>query len=592
MSVVLQPLPLDAPRSAVDVLNSACFCFSLDAKALARALDSELGQPGLSDMVRQRCPFLFAALPVFVATPQLHRMAQVMQAVESVVALASYREQVLGAAPAIARLGTRGPLGAFFGYDFHLSGGHLGLIEINTNAGGAMLNAVLARAQHACCAAVDSMVPTLASVVEFERQIVAMFHHEWTLAGLASGSSAGLRPLASIAIVDVAPEDQYLYPEFLLFQQLFERHGLRAVIADPAALEWRDGVLWHGGLAIDLVYNRLTDFYLEQPGSAALREAYLQQAVVLTPHPQAHALYADKRHLALFSDAARLQALGVPQATQQILLEHVPRTEVVDAADAQRLWDSRRSLFFKPVAGFGSRAAYRGDKLTTRVWQDILAGDSVAQAIRAPGERVIDDPDATAAERATKAMKFDLRAYTYDGAVQWVAARMYQGQTTNFRTPGGGFAPVYSSADGWGRSSLTCTGDGEAGATAEHASYVFLLDESSAVHAVPHALYVALARGEATLEAMAGKALRLADWFVRLKCGAPDTVVNETYSLLRFDAQGRVDRAHVPGAAQESADATEENAAWPTTAERDRMRELLFGTAPTTDTSCAASVVN
>jgi len=28
--------------------------------------------------------------------------------------------------------------------------------------------------------------------------------------------------------------------------------------------------------------------------------------------------------------------------------------------------------------------------------------------------------------------------------VQWVAARLYQGQTTNFRTPGGGFAPVYS----------------------------------------------------------------------------------------------------------------------------------------------------
>ena len=571
------------------MLNSACFCFSLDEQALARALDSELGLPGLSELVRQRCPFLFAALPVFVATPQLHRMAQVTQAVESVVALSTYREQVLGAAPAIARLGTRGPLGVFFGYDFHLSEGHLGLIEINTNAGGAMLNAVLARAQHACCAAVDSMVPTLASVVDFEQQIVAMFRHEWLLAGVTAGLTAGLtgntRPLASIAIVDVAPEDQYLYPEFLLFQQLFERHGLRAVIADPAALEWRDGVLWHGDLAIDLVYNRLTDFYLEQPGSSALREAYLQHAVVLTPHPQAHALYADKRHLALFSDAARLQALGVPQATQHILLEHVPRTEVVDAADAQRLWDARRSLFFKPVAGFGSRAAYRGDKLTKRVWQDILAGDYVAQAIVAPGERVIDDPDAVAAERTTKAMKYDLRAYTYDGAVQWVAARLYQGQSTNFRTPGGGFAPVYSAADVSGQSSSgqsssgrnvqACTGDAGAG-DAAHASYVFLLDESSGVHAVPHAVYVALARGEATIDAMALQTLRLADWYVRLKGDAPEVVVNETYSLVRFDAQGRVDPAHSPIAAQTPAAALQ-NAAWPTAAERGRMRELLFG---------------
>ena len=105
MNAALQPLPLEAPRSAIDMLNSACFCMSLDQEALARALDSELGQPGLSNMVRQRCPFLFAAQPVFVATPQLQRMAQVMQAVESVVALPAYREQVLGAAPAIARLG-------------------------------------------------------------------------------------------------------------------------------------------------------------------------------------------------------------------------------------------------------------------------------------------------------------------------------------------------------------------------------------------------------------------------------------------------------------------------------------------------------
>ncbi len=601
----LQPGP---PRSSIDLLNSACFCLSLDEPALARALDSELGQPGLSALVRQRCPFLFAAVPVFVAAPQLRRMKQVMQAVESVVALAAFREQVLATAPPIARLGISGPLGVFFGYDFHLTQGHLGLIEVNTNAGGAMLNALLARAQRACCTAVEGMVPTLAGVAAFEKRIVDMFHHEWRLSNLSgmaglAGRIENARPLKSIAIVDVAPEEQYLYPEFLLFQQLFERYGLRAVIADPAALEWRDGVLWHGDLAIDLVYNRLTDFYLEQPGSAALREAYLQQAVVLTPHPQAHALYANKRHLALFSNAAQLQALGVPEATQQILLKHVPRTELVDAADAQRLWDTRRSLFFKPVAGFGSRAAYRGDKLTKRVWQDILAGDYVAQAIVTPGERMIDSADAakedlsTVSASTSKAMKFDLRAYTYGGEVQWVAARLYQGQTTNFRTPGGGFAPVYSAAETPDGSLGACTGErcasndsddsnqgnhSNLSDTTAHASYVFLLDESSGVRPVPHALYVALARGEATAQAMAGQTLRLADWYVRLKGGAPDTVVNETYSLVRFDALGRVDPAHAPAAAQAPAAALE-NPAWPTVAERGEMQALLFGAARSPD---------
>ena len=515
-------------------------------------------------MVRQRCPYLFATQPVFVSAMQLQRMTQVMQAVESVVALPAYREPVLAAAPEIARLSASGPRGAFFGYDFHLDQGRLGLIEINTNAGGAMLNAVLARAQRACCAGMGAMVPTLAGVAAFEQRIVDMFRHEWRLAGRT-------RPLVSIAIVDGAPEQQYLYPEFLLFQQLFERHGLRAVIVAPEALEWRDGLLWHGELAIDLVYNRLTDFYLEQAGSSTLREAYVQQGVVLTPHPQAHALYADKRRLALFSDAARLQELGVSQATQQVLVEHVPHTEVVDAADAQRLWDARRGLFFKPVAGFGSRAAYRGDKLTRRVWQDILRGDYVAQAIVAPGQRMVDEHD------AVKAMKFDLRAYAYDNAVQWVAARLYQGQTTNFRTPGGGFAPVYSTADPSGR---TChTHEDESGADAGHASYVFLLDESVGVHAVPHALYVALARGQASTPALAGHTLRLADWYVRLKDGEPDTVVNETYSLLRFDAQGRVDWGTTPAAHPHHPDVAtvSEDEGWPTVAERERMLTLLFG---------------
>ena len=158
---------------------------------------------------------------------------------------------------------------------------------------------------------------------------------------------------------------------------------------------------------------------------------------MLTPYPQAHALYADKRQLALFSDDARLQSLGVPEATRQLLVENVPHTQVVSPADGERLWAARRGLFFKPVAGYGSRAAYRGDKLTRRVWADILAGDYVAQAIVPPGERLIDGDD------SPQAMKFDLRAYAYAGQVQWVAARLYQGQTTNFRTPGGGFAPVF-----------------------------------------------------------------------------------------------------------------------------------------------------
>jgi hypothetical protein len=43
-------------------------------------------------------------------------------------------------------------------------------------------------------------------------------------------------------------------------------------------------------------------------------------------------------------------------------------------------------------------------------------------------------------------LKLDLRSYVYAGRIQLVAARLYQGQTTNFRTAGGGFAPVLTEA--------------------------------------------------------------------------------------------------------------------------------------------------
>ena len=415
-------------------LNNKCFCVSLDQAALRQALASELGSSQLLALIEERCPYLFSARPVFISASQTERMAEVVRAIESVVALPAYRSRVLEHAPAIARHDPGGAQGVFFGYDFHLRDDAIGLIEINTNAGGAMLNAIVARAHRACCLDTEQLAVAERAATRLETDIVDMFRIEWQRSGRE-------RALHTIAIVDTQPQQQYLYPEFLLFQRLFERHGLRAIICDPLELTLRDGVLWHGETAVDLVYNRLTDFMLDAPASAALRAAYLARAIVLTPHPQSHALFADHRNLALLSDASQLQALGVPPQITQVLLANVLHTQLVNAADGERLWSERRRLFFKPTAGFGGRAAYRGDKMTKRVWQDVLAGEYVAQAVMVPGDRVI------GSHAQPELLKFDLRLYTYGGSVQWTAARMYQGQTTNFRTPGGGFAPVYSLPD-------------------------------------------------------------------------------------------------------------------------------------------------
>ena len=417
-----------------EFLNSECFCVSLDQLALKAALTKELETSEMAALVEERCPYLFSAHPVFVSDSQIQQMTQVIRAVEAVVSLPAYQEYVLSFAPPIAHHTAHGARSVFFGYDFHLTREGLGVIEINTNAGGAMLNAVMARAHQACCLDDTRLERAAAASAALEKNIIDMFFSEWQLAGLD-------RPLKTIAIVDVSPRQQYLYPEFILFQHVFERSGLQAVIADPNEFEMRDGRLVHGDRQIDLVYNRLTDFKLDSPESAALRAAYLEGAIVLTPHPRAHALYADKRNMALLCSDERLRAFGAPCDVREVLLKHILPTELVTQENAERLWSERRNLFFKPSSGYGSRAAYRGDKLTKRVWSEILGGDYIAQAVMAPGERN------SGSKNSPQPLKFDIRCYAYDGKIQWTAARMYQGQTTNFRTMGGGFAPVYALPD-------------------------------------------------------------------------------------------------------------------------------------------------
>ena len=353
-------------------------------------------------------PNLFSAATVKVSRDDTPRMAALIAAVERVVALPAYREHALAGAPEIARHVPPNP-GAFYGYDFHLTPSGPKLIEINTNAGGGLLAA------------------RRFGRSDVEQAFVDMFRAECP-------------SLKALAIVDENPSQQYLYPEFLLFKELFAQHGIEAHICAPEDLMLCHGGLWHEQTRLDLVYNRITDFPLETHRNTALRQAYLDGSVVVTPHPFGHALYADKRNLVTLSDDALLAKWGVDAETRRVLADVVPRTELVAADRAEDLWARRKWLFFKPATGYGAKAAYRGDKMTKRVFGEVLAGAQsslfVAQELVPPS--VIE----AEVDGALTELKVDVRCYAYRGAVQFIAARLWQGQTTNFRTPGGGFTEV------------------------------------------------------------------------------------------------------------------------------------------------------
>ncbi len=108
---------------------------------------------------------------------------------------------------------------------------------------------------------------------------------------------------------------------------------------------------------------------------------------------------------------------------------------------------------------------------------------------------------------------------------------------------------------------------------AHHASYVFLLDDTGKPHPLPHPVFVALARGAATAPEFACQTLRVAEWYVRLRDGEPEAVVNEQYHYLTFDAEGRLDWHATPPA---------DDQALPTAAERAGLHGMLFGTGERT----------
>src|SRR3989338_11496573 len=419
-------------------LNGDCHSAKVDRAALQHAMQTQ-GEPW-HGLVTERCQHLFADVPVFIAPAQLRQMREVIEAVERVVINGKWGVESgewMRETPLLNPLPLAGEeanvksnfqsLGVFFGYDFHLNSDGAHLIEINSNAGGGFLNALLLDSQR------DAGLPGNAAVVEnLEQSFLQMFRNEWRLA-------RGDAPLNSIAIVDEQPEAQYLYPEFLLAQRMFERAGIAAYIADPAALQARgDGLYLEssgGAWKIDLAYNRLTDFSLQQ--HSVLRQAYLEDSAVLTPDPAHYAQYADKRNLARLTDAETLRALGANEADIATLQAGVPQTRLVQAADQEQWWQERKQWFFKPATGYGSKGSYSGAKLTKRVFEEIMQGGYVAQRMAATGERSVCVNDGEPV-----LLKYDVRCYVYDCQVQLVAARLYQGQTTNFRTPGGGFAPV------------------------------------------------------------------------------------------------------------------------------------------------------
>lgn len=134
----------------IERLNTDCTCITLDLQSLCRAVEQVVGDPTFCRDLAATHPHLLSAQPMFLSAAHAERMQEIIRSIEAVASRPSYQSAVLERAPEIARF-QPGPVGVFMGYDFHLGRDGPQLIEINTNAGGALINAFLLQAQRACC---------------------------------------------------------------------------------------------------------------------------------------------------------------------------------------------------------------------------------------------------------------------------------------------------------------------------------------------------------------------------------------------------------------------------------------------------------
>ncbi len=349
----------------------------------------------------------------------LRRMCKLVHLLDRLTRNPDYRSLVYPQVPEVARFDP-GHDAVMMCYDFHLSGDVPRLIEVNTNAGGSLL-AYLSHNP-------SQPIKPLTLQEKLKRRLLQTFADEFR-----QFSKGQKEKPERIVIVDEDPVGQYLYPEMQAFAELFSAWGVATAIVEPEQLKASAAGVFLDGLPVDMIYNRHCDFYLESEQMAGLREAYLEGSVCLSPNPHMYGLLADKRRLVLLSDPVKRAECKLLESEEALLDLTVPTSRLLSELDLQQLWSSRKTHVFKPVDSFGSRGVLLGQKISRKRFDELPASTTLVQDLVPPSMTKVPDFDP---------MKTDLRLYAYRDCVLGVTARLYRGQVTNLRTPGGGFSRV------------------------------------------------------------------------------------------------------------------------------------------------------
>lgn len=309
-----------------------------------------------------------------------------------------------------------GYFSVLMGYDFHIDEAQqVKLIEVNTNAGGLWFAT-------RCYQPDATQYPR-----KLADKLLTTFLQEYRLFRQDPDAQPQF-----IAIIDHLPEQQFLYPEMLVFAKLFQQAGIKTVIVDPGQVEIKGSRVYYQDQAIDLIYNRHCDFYLNTTEMQHIANAWQQQSVCLTPNPRVYGLLADKQRMVDWSHPEFFNGLLAPGIASR-LQQAIPHTQLLSSLSEDTLWSGRKDKVFKPATSYASQGVYVGDKLTKNKLNSLEPETTLVQQHIKPTITLTSDGEK---------FKTDFRLFVYRKTILAISARLYQGQVTNLRTANGGFSKI------------------------------------------------------------------------------------------------------------------------------------------------------
>jgi len=359
-------------------------------------------------------------------------LAEMIRLVRSLYRLSrvpEYRSAVQSEVPSVAGFDP-GHDSVMMGYDFHVTEQGPRLIEVNTNAGGILPTWLSRSSENTSENGLNKGAPS----PRRRNQLVETFTEELR----RFRGEKNIKP-RHILILDENPPEQFLYPEMQAFADLFESWGIKASIAAPAALDADANGIYFQEQPVDLIYNRHCDFYLETDAMSAIREAYRNRRVCLTPNPFTYALLGDKRRMVMWSNHEWMGAVCKNGRVLETVRRQVPYSTLLSQIGRDKAWQQRKELVFKPVSRFGSRGVYIGAKISRKRFETLPDHDTLAQKLVPPSQLILPGQE--------KPHKVDFRLFAYRDRILAVTARLYRGQVTNMSTEDSGFAPVILNGD-------------------------------------------------------------------------------------------------------------------------------------------------